>query len=216
MDKLCILCVVFIVIQNNTILSNPVQFQDVIINKLNEYSNKYTSKQFGNIIMSFELISDKHLCIVIDDDASDLEEQSHNYDKMIPNNDLFEIVTFRPPTTTNEFNTSKSNPVAYGKYNFNYRTSPTTQRTTTRSTTLEPWVYNRYTRRYSWADYYTTPPTKYDETVSDEHRKIASSIDSIVRRFSNSTDKYPYTDFVKLIGRLNSTNLFNISDSDFF
>lgn len=192
--------------------------------------------------MSYEMVPNKHLYIIIDEDASDFEEDSNKRRKPTLSSELFEIVTYqpltrtsnkKPPTTEFVTRTRSYSPVAFGRNS--YRTSSTTQR----PTTSEPWFYDRYTRRYNWLNYYTTPPTIYDETVPDEYAKVAGSL-TYSNTFESNKEKHhttPPDEYAKisdppsaLFNALNVTHsnrnpfeksrkaineLFNITDSDF-
>lgn len=219
---MCIVLLLVIGIEeiSNAIISNEVQSQDVIINELNAYCNNYTTKQFGNIILSCEMIADKHLYILIDEDFEenndDFNEDSNFSRKTLSSDKLFEVVTYRPstaPPPTTEFITRTHNPLPHRRNNFNYRT-------TTETTTSAPSLYDRYTGGYSWTDYYTTSPTTFNEMESDEYRKLAPYRE--IMAWSLNKDNNPYgrtnhnfyktvSEQMKLFNKLLNTTNFNLS-----
>lgn len=221
LSNLCIVLLVVIGIEEvfNAIISNEVQSQDVIINQLNADSNNYTTKQFGNIILSCEMIADQHLYILIDEDFvednMDFNEDSNFSRKTLSGDKLFEVVTYRPSTTppppTTEFITRTRNPPPHRRNNFNYRT------TTETTTSAVPWLYDRHTVGYSWTDYYTTSPTVYNEMDSDEYRKLAPYRDVLawsLNKNSNPTNHNFYktvSEQMNFFNKLLNTTNFNLS-----
>lgn len=167
--------------------------------------------------MSYEIISNKHLYFVIDEDASDFNEDLYNQET-ITDDDLFEIVTYRSETTSSKrpsttgSNTRTNSPLAYGRNNFNYRTS------TTEPTTLEPWVYERYTHRYTWSDLFATPTTASDEIKNSITQSTQGPILSEYPFAYNWMDYYFTTPSTKYddASKLLTSSIESIANMDYF
>lgn len=210
-----VLCAVLIMVLRTKGISNTVLNQETsqndVINKLNRYSDDYTTAQFGNILLSYQMVSNQHLQILIDQDATDFEEDSNTFTEIVSSGELFDIVTLRTPTTTTRRTTGKPTttiqPWVYTRNPYNYRTTTTTRPTTT----LEPWVHERYTFKIgNWIDSYTMPPTRFEEPLTEE-QKLAISIDAMAKSFAHSfnntlSNKQHFgIDFTQLFNRLNIT-----------